>query len=38
MNREQKQKANRKRYIYQKYVKLYLKYVKIKNGNIAVIL
>jgi hypothetical protein len=28
INREQKRKANRKRYIYQKYVNLYQKYVK----------
>ena len=27
MNREKKQKANRKRYIYEKYVKLYQKYI-----------
>jgi len=28
INREQKQKANRKRYIYEKYVNLYKKYVR----------
>ena len=31
MNRELEQKANRRRYIYNKYVKLYQKYVKIQN-------
>ena len=31
MNREQEQKANRRRYIYNKYVNLYQKYVKIQS-------
>ena len=31
INREQKQKANRKRYIYEKYVNLYKKYVRNKK-------
>jgi hypothetical protein len=38
MNKEQKQKANRKRYIYQKYVNLYHNYIENQNGNIVVIL
>jgi hypothetical protein len=37
MNTEQKRKANRKRYIYEKYVNLYQEYVKNQNGNIVVI-
>ena len=38
INREKKRIANRKRYIYEKYVKLYKNYVKNQNGNIVVTL
>ena len=38
INGEQKRKAKRKRYIYEKYVTLYKNILKIKNGNIIVIL
>jgi hypothetical protein len=33
LNREQKQKANRKRFIYEKHVNLYKKYVKYQKWN-----
>jgi hypothetical protein len=38
MNREQKRKANRKRYIYEKCVNLYHNYVKNQKWDIVVIL